>query len=104
MSDLESRRLTDDSRPETFVSRRCELLSPTSPSIQKGCPVIRNLLLEMNLFDAAKETDNKLCWDAVVEGTTFSLYITFPRNRRIVFSIAPVARTQPNQPSTQNLR
>lgn len=37
--------------------------------------MIRKPLLEMNLFEAAKETDNKLRWDAVVEGTTFSLYI-----------------------------
>lgn len=37
--------------------------------------MVRNCLLEMSLFGAAKETDNKLRWDADVEGTTFSLYI-----------------------------
>lgn len=34
-----------------------------------------NVLLEMRLFDSAKETANKLRWDADVAGTRFSIYI-----------------------------
>lgn len=37
--------------------------------------MVKNCLLEMTLFGAAKETDNKLRWDADVEGTNFALYI-----------------------------
>lgn len=37
--------------------------------------MIKGALLEMTLFDSAKETDNKLRWDTHVEGTRFSLYI-----------------------------
>ena len=37
--------------------------------------MIQNALLEMQLFDSAKETDNKLRWDAYIDGTKFSLYI-----------------------------
>ena len=37
--------------------------------------MIPNVLLEMELFDAAKETERKLRWDVDVEGTLFSLYI-----------------------------
>lgn len=37
--------------------------------------MIRNPLLEMSRMEAAKETDNKLRWDAEVEGVSFSLYI-----------------------------
>src|SRR5437899_1417182 len=44
-------------------------------NIHKGWPMIRNPMLEMNIFEAAKETTNKLRWDANVDGTTFSLYI-----------------------------
>lgn len=35
----------------------------------------RNPLIEMTLLAAAKETENKLRWDADVEGTRFSLYV-----------------------------
>jgi hypothetical protein len=37
--------------------------------------MIRNALLEMKLFTAARETENKYRWDAPVDETTFSLYI-----------------------------
>ena len=37
--------------------------------------MIRNAVLEMDLFQSATETDNKLRWDADVDGTRFSLYI-----------------------------
>ena len=37
--------------------------------------MIRNALLEMTLCSSAKETLNKLRWDALVDGVTFSLYI-----------------------------
>lgn len=37
--------------------------------------MVKNCLLEMLLGKSAKETDNKLRWDAIVEGVTFSLYV-----------------------------
>ncbi len=37
--------------------------------------MIENALLEMRLFESAKETENKLRWDTLVSGTKFSLYI-----------------------------
>ena len=37
--------------------------------------MVKDALLEMTLFDSAKETDNKLRWDADVEQIRFSLYI-----------------------------
>jgi hypothetical protein len=37
--------------------------------------MIKNALLEMTLGSSAKETANKLRWDALVDGVTFSLYI-----------------------------
>jgi hypothetical protein len=43
--------------------------------LDKGSPMIRTLLLEMNQLEAAKETVNKLRWDLDVDGTRFSLYI-----------------------------
>jgi len=37
--------------------------------------MIQNVLIEMTLFQSAKETDNKLRWDSDIKGTKFSLYI-----------------------------
>lgn len=34
-----------------------------------------NPLIEMSMLGSAKETENKLRWDADIEGTPFSLYI-----------------------------
>lgn len=37
--------------------------------------MIGNSVLKMKRMSAAKETDNKIRWDAEVEGTAFELYI-----------------------------
>jgi len=59
-------------------------------------------VIEMSLLEESKETDNKVRWDADIDGTRFSLYIPKwrvpePWPRVIQVSIHPDADTSPTR-------